>query len=52
MIADAQRGASTLAQGRDIAPVPAKRRRRFRLPRLVPQPATQSAGQLETRGGA
>jgi predicted dehydrogenase len=52
MIADAEKGASTLAQDRDIAPVPAKRRRRFRLPRLAAQPATQSVGQLETRGGA
>jgi predicted dehydrogenase len=50
MIADAQSGASTLAQGRDVAPLSAKRRRRFRLPRLVPQPAAQPVGQLETRG--
>lgn len=52
MIADAPRGASTLAQDRDIAPVAGKRRRRLRLPRLIPQPAPQSVGQLETRGGA
>jgi predicted dehydrogenase len=52
MIDDAQVGASTLAQGREIAPASAKRRRHFRLPRLVHQPATQSVGQLETRGGA
>jgi predicted dehydrogenase len=52
MIADAQKGASTLAHGNETAPASAKRRRRFRLPWLVPQPAAQSVGQLETRGGA
>jgi predicted dehydrogenase len=52
MIADARRGASTLAHGTDITPAPAKRRRRLRLPRLVPQPARQPVSQLETRGGA
>ncbi len=52
MITDAQTGASTLAQGSETVPASAKRRRRFRLPGLVPQPAAQPVGQLETRGGA
>jgi predicted dehydrogenase len=52
MIADAQKGASTLAQADETTPASAKRRRRFRLPRLLPQPAAQPVGQLETRGGA
>lgn len=52
MIADAQTGASTLARDRETAPSSAKRRRRLRLPRLLPQPAAQPVGQLETRGGA
>jgi predicted dehydrogenase len=52
MISDAHRGASTLAQDRHPAVAPAKRRRRFRVPRLLPQPAApQSVSQLETRGG-
>jgi predicted dehydrogenase len=49
MIADAQKGASTLAHGEKTAPASAKRRRRWRLPWLVPQPAPQSVGQLDTR---
>jgi len=51
MISDAQRGASTLAQSGQSAPVSAQRRRRLRLPRLLPHPAPQPVGQLETRGG-
>jgi predicted dehydrogenase len=46
MIADARKGASTLAHAE---PAPARRRRRFGFPRLVPQPAPRSATQLETR---
>jgi predicted dehydrogenase len=52
MIADAQKGASTLAHGEDAEPAPTTRRRRFRLPWLMPQPATRTAGQLETRKGS
>lgn len=55
MIADADRGASTVAYGDDGEngrPAPAKRRRRFRFPWLVPQPAPHSMGRLETRKGS
>jgi predicted dehydrogenase len=52
MIADASKGASTLPQAGEAEPAPAKRRRRLRLPWLVPQPAPQSVGQLETRKAA
>jgi predicted dehydrogenase len=49
MIADAGKGASTLAAGEPVADAPVvKRRRRFRLPWMVPQPA----GQLDTRKGS
>jgi predicted dehydrogenase len=52
MIADARKGASTSADGEAEASAPAKRRRRLRLPRLAPQPAPQSAAQLESRKAA
>jgi predicted dehydrogenase len=52
MIADAHRGASTVAHGEQREPSPAKRRRRFRSPWLAPQPASRSAGSLEARRGA
>jgi predicted dehydrogenase len=51
MIADARKGASTATLDDGAQPAPAKRRRRFRLPWLIPQPAPQSVGQLETRKG-
>ena len=55
MIGDAQRGASTVGDG-EVDPAPAQRTRGVAgdcaLPRLVPQPAGQSVGQLETRKGA
>jgi predicted dehydrogenase len=50
MIADAHKGASTLAHDEQPAPAPAKRRRRF--PWLVPQPAPQTVGQLDSRKAA
>jgi predicted dehydrogenase len=52
MIADAAKGASTDAHGESIPLAPARRRRRLRLPRLVPQRAPQPVGQLETRKAA
>jgi predicted dehydrogenase len=52
MIADAAKGASTLPRAGEAEPASAKRRRRLRLPWLVPQPAPQSVGQLETRKAA
>jgi predicted dehydrogenase len=51
MIADARKGASTIALDEGAEPAPVKRRRRLRFPRLIPQPAPQSVGQLETRKG-
>jgi predicted dehydrogenase len=39
MIADAQKGPSTLADQEAGEPAPAKRRRRLRFPRLAPQPS-------------
>jgi predicted dehydrogenase len=50
MLADARRGASTTVLDGVVEPAPVKRRR-WRLPRLLPQPAPQSVGQLETRKG-
>jgi predicted dehydrogenase len=51
MIADAESGPSTRAD-REQDPAPARRRRRLRLPRLVPQPAPHSVAQFETRKAA
>jgi predicted dehydrogenase len=51
MIDDARRGASTLAGEPAEAPPAPQRRRRFRLPRLVPQPAG-AVGRLDTRKGS
>lgn len=48
MIADAAKGASTLPHA---ATEPAPQRRRRRLPRLFPQPVTQSVGGVDTRKG-
>jgi predicted dehydrogenase len=50
MIADAAKGASTLPHAA-AEPGSAPRRRRRRLPRLFPQPVTQSVGGVETRKG-
>jgi predicted dehydrogenase len=52
MIADARKGASTTALDEVAEPAPVKRRRRWRLPWLLPQPAPQSVGRLETRKGS
>ena len=52
MIADAQRGASTVAEGEQTEPSLPKRRRRLRIPWLVPQPAPRSVGRLEARKGS
>jgi hypothetical protein len=54
MIADAGKGASTVAHGEDGEPAPAvaQRRRRLRLPRLIPQPAPLHVGKVETRKGS
>lgn len=51
MIADAERGASTLAFTDSSDPAPDRRRRRRPLAWLVPQPASRSVGQLEARKG-
>jgi predicted dehydrogenase len=52
MIADARKGASTTALDEVVEPAPVTGRRRWRLPWLLPQPAPQSVGQLETRKGS
>jgi predicted dehydrogenase len=51
MIADARTGASTVALGDAAEPAPRKRRRRLRLPWVVPQPAA-AAGRIEMRKGS
>ncbi|MGN6169739.1 MAG: Gfo/Idh/MocA family protein [Solirubrobacteraceae bacterium] len=51
MIADARRGASTLAGREDSIPAPTRRRRRVRLRALTPKPAGRASGQLEPRQG-
>jgi predicted dehydrogenase len=49
MITDARKGASTLAHAEDAEPVPVARRRSFRLPWVLPRPASRSAARLDTR---
>jgi predicted dehydrogenase len=49
MLADARNGASTRADGLAVDPQRRKRPRRFRLPRLSPQPSA-AVGQVEARG--
>ena len=52
MIADAGRTATAVAPDAPTEPAPAERRRRLRLPWLVPQPASQPAGRVENRKAA
>jgi predicted dehydrogenase len=52
MLADAERGASTLAHTENVDPAPRGRRRRRRLAWVVPQPATHPVSRLEARKGA
>ena len=52
MIADAERGASTVANDGHDRSEPAKRRRRLRLPRFVFPPAPESVGGLQMRKGS
>jgi predicted dehydrogenase len=49
MIADARKGASTLAHGEEPLAAPAKTRNGFRLPWPAKRPAARPAHQLETR---
>jgi predicted dehydrogenase len=52
MIADAGSTATAVAPDAPTEPAPAERRRRLRLPWLVPQPASQPAGRVENRKAA
>jgi predicted dehydrogenase len=52
MIADAGSTATAVAPDAPTEPAPAERRRRMRLPWLVPQPASQPAGRVENRKAA
>jgi hypothetical protein len=52
MIVDAERGASTVADGEESGPSLPQRRRRLRIPWLIPQPAPRPVVRLQARRGS